>query len=77
METNESGRRKYFERLPRLPAGRQLEVGRQTNFVAQKTVIISARPSYVLQLNADGLLNQRKILDDATSVVDQQTTITP
>jgi hypothetical protein len=49
----------------------------QTKLVAQKTVVIQ-RPDglYVLQLNADGLLNQRKILDDATIVVDEQTTIT-
>jgi hypothetical protein len=49
-----------------------------TKLVAQKTVVIQ-RPDglYVLQLNADGLLNPRKILDDATSVVDEQTTITP
>ena len=50
----------------------------QTKLVAQKTVVIQ-RPDGldVLQLNADGLLNQRKIWDDATSVVDEQTTITP
>jgi predicted esterase YcpF (UPF0227 family) len=49
----------------------------QTKLVAQKTVVQRPDGLYVLQLNADGLLNQRKILDDATSVVDEQTTITP
>ena len=50
----------------------------QTKIVAQKTVVIpGADGLFVLQLNADGLEDQRKILDVATSVVDEQTTITP
>jgi hypothetical protein len=46
--------------------------------IAQKTVVIPGKDGlYVLQLNADGLEDQMKALMDATTVIDDQTTITP
>ncbi len=46
--------------------------------VAQKTVTIpGADGLFVLQLNADGTEDQLGLLMDATSVIDEQTTITP
>lgn len=46
--------------------------------IAQKTVVIPGQDDlYVLQLNADGLEDQLGPLMDATSVIDDQTTITP
>lgn len=50
----------------------------QTKIVAQKTVVIPGSDGlYVLQLNADGLENQKEIIGAATDVIDSQTTITP
>jgi hypothetical protein len=46
--------------------------------IAQKTVVIPGKDGlYVLQLNADGTEDQLPALMDATSVIDEQTTITP
>jgi hypothetical protein len=46
--------------------------------VAQKTVTIPAADGlFVLQINADGTEAQMPILMDATTVIDEQTTITP
>ncbi len=46
--------------------------------VAQKTVVIPGSDGlFVLQLNADGTEDQMGALMDATSVIDEQTTITP
>jgi Probable lipoprotein LpqN len=46
--------------------------------IAQKTVVIPGQDGlYVLQLNADGTEDQMPALMDATSVIDEQTTITP
>jgi hypothetical protein len=46
--------------------------------IAQKTVVIPGKDAlYVLQLNADGTEDQMGALMDATSVIDEQTTITP
>jgi hypothetical protein len=46
--------------------------------IAQKTVVIPGQDGlYVLQLNADGLEGQMPALMDATSAIDEQTTITP
>lgn len=46
--------------------------------VAQKTVVIpGADGLFVLQLNADGTEDQMGVLMEATSVIDEQTTITP
>jgi hypothetical protein len=46
--------------------------------IAQKTVVIPGKDAlYVLQLNADGTEEQMPALMDATSIIDQQTTITP
>jgi serine/threonine-protein kinase len=46
--------------------------------IAQKTVVIPGKGGlYVLQLNADGTEDQMGTLMDATSVIDQQTKITP
>ena len=46
--------------------------------IAQKTVVIPGQDGlYVLQLNADGTEDQMGALMDATSVIDEQTTITP
>jgi Probable lipoprotein LpqN len=48
--------------------------------IAQKTVIIPAADNsgtFVLQLNADGTEDQMGPLMDATSVIDEKTTITP
>ena len=50
----------------------------QTKIVAQKTVVIPGSDGlYVLQLNADGLADQKEIIGAATDVIDSQTTITP
>jgi hypothetical protein len=50
----------------------------QTKIVAQKTVVIPASDGlYVLQLNADGLEDQGEIVGAATTVIDDQTKITP
>lgn len=46
--------------------------------IAQKTVVIPGKDGlYVLQLNADGTEEQMPALMDATSVIDEQTKITP
>jgi hypothetical protein len=46
--------------------------------IAQKTVVIPGQDGlYVLQLNADGTEGQMGPLMDATSAIDEQTTITP
>jgi len=46
--------------------------------IAQKTVVIPGQDGlYVLQMNADGLEGQEAALMDATSAIDEQTTITP
>jgi Probable lipoprotein LpqN len=46
--------------------------------IAQKTVVIPGQDAlYVLQLNADGTEDQMGALMDATSVIDEQTKITP
>jgi hypothetical protein len=46
--------------------------------IAQKTVVIPGQDAlYVLQLNADGTEEQMGALMDATSAIDEQTTITP
>lgn len=49
----------------------------KTRVIAQKTVVIPSQGAvYVLQLNADGLESDQGPLMDATSVIDEQTTIT-
>ena len=50
-----------------------------TKVAAQKTVVIPGSDGswFVLQLNADGLENQIDILGPATTVIDDETTITP
>ncbi len=46
--------------------------------IAQKTVVIPGQDAlFVLQLNADGTEDQMGALMDATSAIDEQTTITP
>jgi hypothetical protein len=46
--------------------------------IAQKTVVIPGQDGlYVLQINADGKEDQMGALMDATSAIDEQTTITP
>jgi hypothetical protein len=46
--------------------------------IAQKTVVIPGQGgAFVLQLNADGLEDQMGPLMDATSEIDEKTTITP
>ncbi|MHA3019695.1 envelope biogenesis lipoprotein LpqN [Mycobacterium sp. BMJ-28] len=50
----------------------------QKRMIAQKTVIIPAgKDLFVLQLNAEGTEDQIGPLMDATSAIDEQTTITP
>src|SRR6476620_6800396 len=50
----------------------------QTTIVAQKTVVIPGSDGlYVLQLNADGLENQKELIGAATDVIDTDTKITP
>jgi hypothetical protein len=50
----------------------------KTKIVAQKTVVIPGSDGlYVLQLNADGLEDQKELIGAATDVIDSQTTITP
>ena len=52
--------------------------GGATRAIAQKTAVIPGKDGlYVLQLNADGLEDQIGALMDATSVIDDQTVITP
>lgn len=49
----------------------------RTKVVAQKTVVIPRDDGlYVLQLNADGLESQAEVVGAATSVIDEETTIT-
>lgn len=49
----------------------------KTRVIAQKTVVIPSQGAvYVLQLNADGLESDQGPLMDATSVIDDQTSIT-
>jgi hypothetical protein len=49
----------------------------QTKIVAQKTVVIPGSDGlYVLQLNADGLEDQKEIIGAATDVIDNETKIT-
>ena len=49
-----------------------------TRAIAQKTVVIPGQDGlFVLQLNADGREDQMPALMDATSVIDEQTTIVP
>ncbi|WP_297698987.1 LpqN/LpqT family lipoprotein [Mycobacterium sp.] len=51
--------------------------GGKTRVIAQKTVVIPSQGAvYVLQLNADGLESDQGPLMDATSVIDEKTTIT-
>ena len=50
----------------------------QTKIVAQKTVVIPGSDGlYVLQLNADGLEDQKELIGAATDVIDTDTKITP
>jgi hypothetical protein len=50
----------------------------ETKIVAQKTVVIPGSDGlYVLQLNADGLEDQKELIGAATDVIDTDTTITP
>ena len=50
----------------------------QTKIVAQKTVVIPGQDGlYVLQLNADGLEDQKEVIGAATDVIDSDTKITP
>jgi hypothetical protein len=50
----------------------------ETKIVAQKTVVIPGSDGlYVLQLNADGLENQKELIGAATDVIDTDTKITP
>jgi len=50
----------------------------QTKIVAQKTVVIPGSDGlYVLQLNADGLEDQKELIGAATDVIDADTKITP
>ncbi|MEO3757893.1 LpqN/LpqT family lipoprotein [Mycobacterium sp. B14F4] len=49
-----------------------------TRAIAQKTVVIPGQDGlFVLQLNADGREDQMPTLMDATTVIDEETTITP
>lgn len=58
--------------------GGTYEKGGAVRAIAQKTVVIPGQDGlYVLQLNADGLEDQMGALMDATSAIDEQTTITP
>jgi hypothetical protein len=51
--------------------------GNVKRVIAQKTVVIPGQDGlYVLQLNADSLEDQMATLMDATTVIDEQTTIT-
>ena len=50
----------------------------ETKIVAQKTAVIPGSDGLdVLQLNVDGLENQDEVVGAATTVIDEQTTITP
>ena len=50
----------------------------ETKIVAQKTVVIPGNDGlYVLQLNADGLEDQKELIGAATDVIDTDTKITP
>ncbi|MBS1692028.1 MAG: LpqN/LpqT family lipoprotein [Actinobacteria bacterium] len=50
----------------------------RTKVVTQRTVVIPGSDGlYVLQLNGDALAQQAALIDAATAMIDQQTTITP
>ncbi|GBG40688.1 envelope biogenesis lipoprotein LpqN [Mycobacterium montefiorense] len=50
----------------------------KTRAIAQKTVVIPSQDGvYVLQFNADSLQSDHDPLNEATNVIDDQTTITP
>ncbi len=58
--------------------GGQYEVDGTKGMIAQKTVVIPGQDGlYVLQLNAYSDESEADILAEATSIVDEQTTITP
>ena len=58
--------------------GGNYDVDGKKGMIAQKTVVIPGQDGlYVLQLNAYSNEDEAGVLADATSVVDEQTTITP
>lgn len=72
------GQNSTLDNFPAFQMGGTWQSEGQTKIVAQKTVVIPATDGvYVLQLNADGLEDQMDIVDAATVVIDEQTTITP
>lgn len=62
---------------PAYQLGGTWTAGDQTKIVAQKTVVIPGPDGvYVLQLNADGLDSQAEIVEEATILIDERTSIT-
>jgi len=77
-EASNDGQTSTLGEYPAYQLGGTWESEGQRKIVAQKTVVIpGADGLYVLQLNADGLENQRDIVNSATDVIDQETKITP
>ena len=73
-----AGRPSTLGEYPAYQLGGTWTQGGQTKIVAQKTVVIPGSDGlYVLQLNADGLDDQARIVGAATDVIDAQTKITP
>jgi hypothetical protein len=77
-EPSNEGRNSTLGEYPAYQLAGTWESEGQRKIVAQKTVVIpGADGLYVLQLNADGLENQRDLVNAATEVIDAETTITP
>jgi hypothetical protein len=73
-----SGKHRHLGEYPAYQLGGTWTQDGQTKVVAQKTVVIPGSDGlYVLQLNADGLEDQKELIGAATDVIDSQTTITP
>ncbi|MFI5509996.1 LpqN/LpqT family lipoprotein [Mycobacterium sp. NPDC051804] len=77
-EASNDGRTSTLGEYPAYQLAGTWESEGKRKIVAQKTVVIpGADGLYVLQLNADGLENQRDLVNAATEVIDAETKITP
>jgi hypothetical protein len=73
-----AGDRDRLSGFPAYQVGGMYTKDGETRLVAQKTVVIQGNDGiYVLQLNAEGPDADANALMDATSAIDEQTTITP
>ncbi len=77
-KASNKGKRSTLGGFDAFQIGGMYEKNGVERLIAQKTVVIPGRDGlYVLQLNADGLEDQAGPLMDATSIIDEETTITP